>query len=446
VYALRLANAREDAGTVAATFAVLQSLWMVESNYTRIGQLTAETAWLLSHYRPEPGLVEVTRAALTLSTVYTFLIEGPRAVRSLVGLRRLPAVPPTTLTRAAVVVVSAAVADPGALYRLSDADDPLVAGAANGIGSYLRENTGDLEGALRAAHRMLDAVDTGAMPWLATVGRARIAELCLQLERGEEAVRQLTAALPACDRLGAWSDVTGLRWWMVLANLQLGDVDEAERWLAQTAADRTDEPGVYTYGLGVRAEILLARGRVDAGLELWRRAVDALAGRRDPVTRRFSPDVDPWTLEARSVAVVAHARHGRADELAGIVAELPGQLTGILTHPVPNPPPYLMEFPVCGTGLVALAAVDLAPGRPVSKETASIAARMIALAERFRYLRAFQPTMSSARARDAAREADRAAYEEAVSWYADLDRDQLRETAVALVQARGRAYSLLAQR
>ena len=71
---------------------------------------------------------------------------------------------------------------------------------------------------------------------------------------------------------------------------------------------------------------------------------------------------------------------------------------------------------------------------------------MIALAERFRYLRAFQPTMSSAAARQAAREADRAAYDEAVSWYADLDRDQLRETAVALVQARGRAYSLLAQR
>jgi hypothetical protein len=54
---------------------------------------------------------------------------------------------------------------------------------------------------------------------------------------------------------------------MVLANLQLGAVDEAEQWLEQTAPGRGDEAvGVFTYGLGVRAEILLARGEVEAGL------------------------------------------------------------------------------------------------------------------------------------------------------------------------------------
>ena len=41
---------------------------------------------------------------------------------------------------------------------------------------------------------------------------------------------------------------------MVLANLQLGHVDEAERWLELTAPERfVDDAGVFTYGLGVRA-------------------------------------------------------------------------------------------------------------------------------------------------------------------------------------------------
>lgn len=88
--------------------------------------------------------------------------------------------------------------------------------------------------------------------------------------------------------------------------------------------------------------------------------------------------------------------------------------------------------------LLALAAVDLAPLQPTSPGKARAAARMIALAECFRYLRAFQPTMSSARARRAAEQADRAAHEDAVSSYANLHRDQLRAAALSLLQDRER--------
>jgi hypothetical protein len=65
------------------------------------------------------------------------------------------------------------------------------------------------------------------------------------------------------------------------------------------------------------------------------------------------------------------------------------------------------------------------------------AVRMIALAERLRVLRDFQPTMSAARARQAAEDADRAAYADAVSEYAALERDELREAARALISGRG---------
>jgi hypothetical protein len=222
---------------------------------------------------------------------------------------------------------------------------------------------------------------------------------------------------------------------MVLANLQLGAVDEAERWLAETTTDRSDDPSAYTYGLGVRAEILLARGHIDAGLALWRRAVDTLDDVVDPAVRRFAPGVGPWTLEAMAVAVVAHARHGRLDQVAGIADQLPRYLSEILTHPVPHPPPYLLEFSVCGALLLALSTMDLTTVDPMDPARAATAARMTALAERFRYLRAFQPTMASSRARAAALEADRSAYDDAVSSYADLDRPGLRAAALSLVDS-----------
>ncbi|MGH2814238.1 MAG: AfsR/SARP family transcriptional regulator, partial [Actinomycetota bacterium] len=259
--ALRYGLAKADGGTVAATSAVLGSLWIVESNYQRLKKLAEETTRLLSHFRPGPDLLEATRTALALCAIYTFLIEGPRAVRSLVALQRLPPAPPDTMIRGAAVVLGAAPRDRSALYALCDSDEPLVAGAANGVVSYFFENVGDLDSALRAARRTLEAFEQRRLPYLQAGAHARISELCLQVERGEEARRHLLAALPVLERLGNWSALVGIRWWLVLASLQVGDVDEAEHWLEQTAPPQAEEPvGSLTYGLGVRAEILLARG------------------------------------------------------------------------------------------------------------------------------------------------------------------------------------------
>jgi hypothetical protein len=62
--------------------------------------------------------------------------------------------------------------------------------------------------------------------------------------------------------------------------------------------------------------------------------------------------------------------------------------------------------------------------------------RLVALAERFRFPRAFQPTMSAARARHAAEDADRPAYAEAVSRHAELGREELRAAAQTALAAR----------
>jgi tetratricopeptide (TPR) repeat protein len=436
VQALRHGLDRADGATVAATSAVLGALWMIESNYTRLSALAEDTAWLLSHFRPELALVEVTRTALTVCTTYIFLIEGPRAVRSLVALRRLPPAPPDTLIRATAMVLAAAPIDDVALHALRDSDEPLVVGAANGIACYLLENQGDVEGALRAAERMLDAFEHQRVPWFWALAHARASELCLQLERGAEARHHLLAALPMVDRLGAAADVTGIRWWLVLANMQLGAVDEAEHWLQQAVLRWADSDVVtFTYGLGVRAEILLARGQVDAGLALWRQAVDRLQHTEESVAGSDPDYAEVWTSEAEAVAVVAHAHHGRLELVAELVGELPRKLSAMLAHPIDRL--FLVMFPVYGAVLLALAMVDLVRGERTGDECVTRSgARMVALAERFRFLRGFQPTMSSARARHAAERADRPAYEDAVSSYAGLGRDELRAAALEALRER----------
>jgi predicted ATPase/DNA-binding SARP family transcriptional activator len=441
VQALRYGLARADAGTVAATSAVLGGLWIFDSNYPRLMAMASETAYLLSHFRPGPDLLEVTRTALVLSTSYVFLLEGPRAVRSLVALRRLPPAPPDTLVRAVVVVLGATGEDRGALFELCDSEEPLVAGAANSVAGYFWENEGDLDSALKAARRSLEAFEQREAPYLQVVAHARISELCLQVERGEEARRHLLAVVPALERFGSWTDLAGIRWWMMLACLQVGDVDEAEHWLEQTAPPRADEPvGTLTYGLGVRAEILLARGEVEAGLRLWRRAVDLLEHAEGPIFgMEVDPSQEPWTMEAKAVTVVAHAQHGRLDLVEQLSDELPQRLSTLLANPVANPPPYLLELPTCGGLLLALAMVDLDRGaRAGDKRATRSGVRLVALAERFRFLRNFQPTMSAARARQAATHADRPAYDEAVSSYAGLGADELRAAALAALRARPR--------
>jgi predicted ATPase len=283
VQALRQGLARADGATVAATAAVLGGVWVVDSNSTRMATLIQDTAWILSHYRPDPDLVEVTRTAATLSAIYTFFTQGPRTVRPLVTLRRLPPGPPNTVIGALAKVLNTAPEflgpDRSALEALCQSDEPVLAGIANGFASYLWENEGDLDGALKAARRMLEPFENQQppTPWMQSLAHSRISELCMQVDQGDEAQRHLKAALAVQEAFGERSDALGTRWGLVLTNLQLGAIDEAEHWLELAVLNQVDDAGgTFAYELSVRAEILLARGEVEAGLRLWRRVVDRL--------------------------------------------------------------------------------------------------------------------------------------------------------------------------
>ncbi|MEU6253589.1 BTAD domain-containing putative transcriptional regulator [Streptomyces sp. NPDC047043] len=432
VQALRLALAREDLDTVATVTAVLGGLWTTETNYPRMIALTEDAARPLSHYRPGPEYVEPARTAAALLTANLFLGVGPGAVRTLVTLRRLPPAEPDTMVRAVAAVLCAfphVLADHDALAELCDSDKPLLAGVANCVASYVWESEHRPDLALAAARRMVEALGDGDIPLLRIWPASRLAELCLQTERGGEALVHMERALDALEGLGEWSDTIGMRWGLMLANLQIGDLDAAEHWLEEALRNQPESNAAdaFTPDLGARGEIALARGDVETGLGLWRRALERLERTSSPV---FGDELvmEGWVLELQSVALTAHARHGRTHLVAPLAAALPDRLAALLTRPTAAPHYVTVDFPVCGALLLALGTVSLADGESAR------GARLTALAERFRALRNFQPTMSSARAREDAENADKAAYEDAVSSYAALDAEGLREAALRLLR------------
>ncbi|MFF5185317.1 ATP-binding protein [Streptomyces sp. NPDC000345] len=424
VLALRHALARADGPTTAALTAALGSLWATGSTYARLAALAEETAGPLSHFRPgpeDPEDVETARSAATVCTASLFMGRGPYAVRHLVTLRRLPAAPPDTLTRALAVVLCAfpEIHPPRytRLRELCEAGAPMLAGMAAGVASYVWEAEHDTEGALECARRMLDVLGPLENPAMRLIGHGRISELCLKSGHGAEAYDHLRAALSALDEVGDWSDTIGVRGGLVLACLQRGEVDEAEYWLGLAALEQSESAETFGTDLPARAEIALARGLTEVGLGLWRQAVERM--QQGSLLHADDPFVDPWSLEIQSAALAAHAQCGRLEPVAGLAERLRERLLGMLSGSSGDSSPA--ELPVYGTVLLALGFAGLAGGDPA-------AVRLVALAERMPAVREF-PSLSPARSREAAENADRAAYDDARSAYATLNREELRAAA-----------------
>jgi predicted ATPase/DNA-binding SARP family transcriptional activator len=447
VQALRLGLNREDGGTVAAVSAVLGGLWMAEGSFARSIALAGDTVRILPRFRPDADLIEATRTSLVLGAASGFLLRGPSPARFLVGLRRLPPAPPDTFARAAQAVLNALDGSPepdlATLRALGDSDQPLLAGMASQVASYAWEAADDLDGALAAARRSLSAFERRGGAWLRAAAHARIGELCLQVDEadsGDEALRHLSAALSVAEAFGAWSSANRLREAMVVANLQRGAYDEAERELKLTTPRGADEPwDMSMFDTAMHAEIALGRGDVDTGLHLWRTAAATLRDAQRPGPGGDLSRLDPWELQVQATAVVAHAHHGRLDLVAEITAALPATLSALTADPGPQPGTLAAShgLAVCGSLLLALAMTDIdRGGREAAAAVARSGARMIALAERFGLKIGLQPTMSAARARRAAQDADGPAYADAVSSYAGLDPDGLRAAARAALRER----------
>ena len=151
----------------------------------------------------------------------------------------------------------------------------------------------------------------------------------------------------------------GIRWAVALASLQAGAIHEAEHWLALAALNRADDAvELLTFELGLRAEILLARGEVEAGLRLWRRAADRAEEHRERGLSHRASGLDAGTLEIQAVAVIAHARHGCSTSLRRSPPNCRASCRRCSRTPS-SIRRYLADFPVCGALLLAVAMADL---------------------------------------------------------------------------------------
>jgi tetratricopeptide (TPR) repeat protein len=407
---------------------VLAGIWLTDSaSFHRVLTLAADTAAPLSHYRPDARCTEVTRTLCAVCTAAPFVGYGALRPRHLVTLRRLPPAEPDTLLGALAVVLCTIpdMRPPGyeVLQELCASDAPLLAGIAECVASYLWEHEHRPERALASARRILAAVDAVPNPSLKLLGHSRCSEMCADAGLGEEAYRHLLAALEALEHLSDQSPTTGLRRGLALACLQRGDPDEAEEWLRRVEQSHpAEQTSVVATDLATWAEIALARGLTELGLKRWRTAGERLRGGD---SASADPTMDIWARSIEAFSVAAHAYAGRLEPVAGLVAELERRLRTLLADgSLPAG-----EIPVSGTEVLALGLVRLVRGD-------ASAVRLVALAERLHVPQTF-PTMSADRARRAAREADEAAYADAVSEYAALERDGLREAARALISGRG---------
>lgn len=459
--ALRLGVERADGASVAAVCAVLGGLWMFESDFVRMTALIGQSAAILSHHRPEPPVVEVGRTAAVLTAVSALILQHPATARALVTVRRLPPAPPDTPVRATAHVLATLAKARNdqltTLQLLCDSDEPLLAAMANTVAGFVWQSVNDPDSALKAAKRALAAFDghDRQLPWFEVATHSRIGELCLELDRGDEAHEHFAATLSILDELPGLnafetgSSAARVRSAMVLANLQRGAVDEAEHWLDLSLRENgnghernADSAVLPMFGVAARAEILLARGDIDAGLRLWRQASDALRDPQNPA-RGSEPFQQSWMLEIEAMTVIAHAQHGRLALVGQLAGRLPRTASKLIADTVNGSPMSYSDFPLCGALLLALAMLELDRGRRTGDARATASgARMVALAERFRFTCGFQPTMSVARVRSLAEQADKPAYTEAVSEYAGFDVDDLRAAASAAIHARDQSTPL----
>jgi hypothetical protein len=136
-------------------------------------------------------------------------------------------------------------------------------------------------------------------------------------------------------------------------------------------------------------------------------------------------------LDVQVGAVLAHADHNRLAEIGELAEALPRTLAGLLATPLRS----YVDVQSRGELLLGVAVVDLAGGESGAGRSV---ARMIALAQRHNYRNGCHVALTPDRVRELGRQADRSAYLDAVSRYADLDWAGLSAAAQAALRARER--------
>jgi predicted ATPase/DNA-binding SARP family transcriptional activator len=389
---LRAAIAEGDRCSLVWLLAALGLFWTIRGEHVRLLVVADAVADAVGDWQPPPELAETARAAVAITLANTLMgnTAGTGPLRAI--LQRLGPGPgdDVRVSGLARVLLDFDPADAEEsvrrLERLAGDHDHHTALTASQWLCHLRENAGDTAGAVEAAQRALALALDDDGPWSAVTPRTMLAQLSMNMGDCAAAIEHARAVLPVIERLGASDDEIQLRSLLVRCAIADGRLADAEHELSRI--DRIDRGtavfGADVFGRLCRAELALARGDHVAGLRFHRECAARMRELRLPGVTQT--DLEPWALFGESMALGAHARYATGgDEAHGRALFLACRQSALRVFGAEG---LRLDYPAAGLLLFALGTWTLLRRAGPAED----ALRLLALADRFSYIRA-TPTM-----------------------------------------------------
>jgi predicted ATPase len=379
---LRHAVSKRDRSTAVTLAATLGGFWTITDEHVRLIALAEEIDDLFVDWEPPSDQLERALAAACFLTLNTMMLDAdavPGSVRLLLrhGSRATSSLV-APLIRLLVAVHPAYRDQPREpLERLCEHPDRATAGLALMWASHERENDGDPAGAIELAGRALSWWRAEDGIWGRATLLHQLAMLNAQIGRLGPAVATAREAIPLLDQLEAIDDSMGARAILAFAAIQEERLMEADELLAEIKQLERDRA---TFGLtlfAVDAELALARGDIDRGIDLYRETLDRLSRVHfGPADR--STGLEPWRLFGEAAATTACAVRTKGAVGDDLHHALLAKADAALDPQLPR-----LDYPVAGLVAYALGAWELHRG----DGSVEAALRLAVIADRFGYHR-----------------------------------------------------------
>jgi len=381
---LRLALDGDDVAVVLTVAAALLMYWEITDGYPSVLPYIDRIGAVAVEHDAGPEECSAMRRLLTAVALTATITDRGNADDVIAKLRSLgPGDEPWFAGRVVAVLALVDAGEErmaGVLNGLAEDDDAYVRFHALYWLCHLRENAGDLEGALEASTQVIEACPTDDGPWLPASTRSIRAHLLLQLGRRDEAVPDAEFAIEPLMRLHATEDAKRLRLMIALADIAAGRVDRARAAVDEVAATGRFQRASGVGGLdGVRAEVAAALGDGTQARRLARRDLETNRAITIPGLETLR-GFEPWTLVSLAHGIVMDARFSDddGDDDRELVREAVERLAALLARKSTT-----IDLPVVGCLLFAIGLWRLARDE-VDRD---LTLRLLVIARRFGYNR-----------------------------------------------------------
>ncbi|MEZ5209543.1 BTAD domain-containing putative transcriptional regulator [Gordonia sp. (in: high G+C Gram-positive bacteria)] len=318
VWVLRgaLAGPVVDTDTVVHVFPVLSALWSVRGLHAEIGSWGDRI--LRSLGGPPADLDEAARERWQLTVIAAaaplLAQQSPRGLAIARSRLRHMYRPDLVLERPADFISGFAVARTGVdrirlLERAPDHGGRDVRELALGLRTNIRENAGNLVGAMRDCVRL---AGSGARdPWVHAMNQLSMGSLHSQQGDWAAAAPHFQTAIDELEQMGASDDSLQAQYFLTVALIATGELDRAEALLLSVCEFDPDMPLPQGDTEAIAAQAIcwaaLRHARGEDGAELYRGAAEVLL-------RDYRPDrADPGANVLLASAVCGLVQVGRAD-------------------------------------------------------------------------------------------------------------------------------------